>query len=99
MTNIAAFDARQAILDVLNALEYGTRKEERDILRPILDASSLKQGRKKRLAEQIMRTPGFEDFFFDVLRAIRPFSQMLADVYSFLNAHRLTTSRRALSSA
>ena len=89
------FDQKAAVHDILTALEYGSRKEERDILRPILHVHGLEPVAKKRLCEAITRAPGFESFFIDVVRAVRPFSQMLADVYTFLSSSKTVANRRA----
>jgi len=94
-TGAAEFDPQGAILEILSALEYDTRKEEVQILGPILDARGLKRSGKESLAAQIVRAPGFEAFFLDVLRAVRPFAEMLGDVYRFLNSNRATATRRA----
>jgi hypothetical protein len=97
MTELATkgFDQTQALIDVLTALEYGTKKEESDVIAPVLETYNLKPIKKSRLAEAVVKTPGFERFFLDVLKQVRPFSLMLADIYAFLNSNQTTTSRRA----
>lgn len=83
------------MIDVLTALEYGTRKEEATAIAPVLKSYNLKPIRKSRLARAILKFPGFERFFLDILKQVRPFSLMLADIYAFLNSNQTTTSRRA----
>lgn len=89
------FDGKQAITEILTALEYGNRKEETKVINPILKSHGLTRMRKGALADAIMRGPGFEVFFIDVLKAVRPFSLMLAEIYTFLNSNDTTAIRRA----
>lgn len=89
------FDAKQALIEILTALEYRNKKEETEVINPILKSRGLSRLRKGTLADTIMRAPGFEAFFLDVLRAVRPFSLMLVDIYTFLNSNETTVSRRA----
>ena len=83
-----------AAQDVLRALEYGTRKEETDLIDGILHDLQLSRGRAHRLARSIVEGPGFETFLLSVLQAIRPFALMLQDVYTFLNS-QATTARES----
>lgn len=91
----SSFNEEHALVDLLTALEYGTRKEEQDVISPVLESYHLSHLKKAQLARQILKTPGFEPFFLDILKQVRPFSLMLGEVYAFLNSNETTTSRRA----
>jgi hypothetical protein len=88
----SAFDERQAIVDILTALEYGTMKQENEVIAALGLRDKMK---KPALADAILADPGFEPFFLDVLNVVRPFSLMVTEVYEFLNSTRTTTTRRA----
>lgn len=90
-----SFDEKRAIVEILTALEYEKRKEETDVLDAVFRNYGLARAGKDKLAELIRNWPGFEQFFLSILRQVRPFSLMLAEVYEFLNAKARTTTRRA----
>ncbi len=92
---VDAIDERLAVEDLLTALEYGSRKEEKDILDALLTSLGQGRTRKAKLSRAIASQPGFEQFFFAVLNLVRPFSSMLAETYQFLNERTSTTYRRA----
>src|SRR5687767_3672096 len=90
------FDPEPAVLDILSALEYGTPKEDSDVVRPILKVHHVRAHKdRRRVARAVLDGPGFEPFFLDVLKAVQPVSQMMGEVYSFLNSRASTTTRRA----
>jgi len=89
-------ETRKDILDILTALEFGTRKEERELLDGVFRALGIERPPKKELvAEAILRGVGFETFLLEVLSAVRPFALMLRDLYTFLNRAEAITRRRA----
>jgi hypothetical protein len=94
-TSRPRFDETQAILDILTALEYGTKKQENAIVVKILKDPSQPPPSKSDLALALLKQPGFEDFFLEILSITRPFALMLAEIYEFLNSNEATTSRRA----
>lgn len=88
--------AKKDILDILTALEYGTKKEEKEILDSVLATLGVQRRRtKKRIAADILEGRGFEAFLLEVLSEVRPFALMLRDVYAFLNRSEAITRRRA----
>lgn len=95
LPSAAGFDERQAIVEILSALEYEKKKEERDILDAFLRDHGVTRVSKDKLARLICTSPGFERFFLTILNQVRPFSLMLAEIYDFLNTQERTTSRRA----
>ncbi|MFL6283686.1 MAG: hypothetical protein ACJ74Q_11155 [Pyrinomonadaceae bacterium] len=90
-----SFDEKRAIVEILTALEYEKRKEETDVLDAVFRDYGLARAGKDKLAGLIRNSPGFERFFLSILRQVRPFSLMLAEVYEFLNARARTTTRRS----
>lgn len=91
-----AAKARQDVLDILTALEFGSRKEETELLDGMFGALGVQRRRKKeRVAEAILDGPGFEPFLLEVLSAVRPFALMLKEVYIFLNRAETITRRGA----
>ena len=91
-----AEQARKDVLDILTALEFGTRKEEKELLDGVLGALGVQRRRKKEpVADAILEGPGFEPFLLEVLSAVRPFALMLRDLYTFLNRAEAITRRRA----
>lgn len=88
--------ARKDVLDILTALEFGTRKEEKELLDGVFGALGVQRRRKKEpVADAILEGPGFEPFLLEVLSAVRPFALMLRDLYTFLNRAEAITRRRA----
>jgi hypothetical protein len=84
------------VLDILTALEFGTRKEEKELLDGVFKALGVqRRWKKKPVADAILKGPGFEPFLLEVLSAVRPFALMLRDVYTFLNRAETVTRRRA----
>lgn len=93
--NPPGFDEKRAVIDILTALEYGTKKQETDILTTLLESYRLSPTVKHDLAKTLLSTPGFERFFLDVLKEVRPFAVMLTEIYDFLNSNEATVNRRA----
>jgi len=89
------FDEKQALSDILNALEYGTKKQDDEIINSLLDPYGLSETAKPELVHALLKHPGFESFFLAVLKFVRPFSLMLREIYEFLNSNDLTARRRA----
>ena len=89
------FDEAQALNEILAALEYGTKKQENDIINPLLEPYGLSGIAKPKLVAALLRRPGFENFFLEVLKSVRPFSLMLGEIYEFLNSNEVTARRRA----
>lgn len=90
--------------DLLLALEVGTKKEDKVLTDGILSRHNIsrprsesRQGLVDRLSVAIVAGPGFEAFFLDVVRSIRPFALMLQDVFAFLAKYAATTERRSSS--
>jgi hypothetical protein len=91
-----AEQARKDVLDILTALEFGTRKEEKELLDGVFAALGVQRRRRKEpVAAAIVEGPGFEPFLLEVLTTVRPFALMLRDLYTFLNRAEATTRRRA----
>jgi len=91
-----AEQAKKDVVDILTALEFGTRKEEKELLDGVLGALGVQRRRKKEpVADAILAGPGFEPFLVEVLSAVRPFALMLRDLYTFLNRAEAITRRRA----
>lgn len=92
---LSRFDEAQALDEVLTALEYGTKKQEDDIINLLLEPYGLSGTAKPKLLQALLKRPGFENFFIEVLKSVRPFSLMLAEIYEFLNSNEVTARRRA----
>jgi hypothetical protein len=83
-------------LAILEALEFGKAKEEKELLDPVLAALNLDRREDSgAMARRIVDGPGVEAFLFAVLKEIQPFAAMLKEVYAFLNRHASTVERRA----
>lgn len=84
-----------AVVDILAALEYGKKKEETELVNAAFDRFGIeRRATKIEVAPAIARSPGFEPFFLAVVDEVRPFAQMLAEIYAFLGRHA-TVGRRA----
>ena len=93
--SVPAPDQVDAIVDVLSALEYGKKKEERDVIDAVFQKFGIaRHATKVEVAPTIARNPGFEPFFLAVIDEVRPFAEMLTEVYEFLGRHA-TVGRRA----
>ena len=87
---------RNNILDVLSAMEFGGKKEEKLLLEQVLgDLKTTRAWTKQATADRILAGPGFQAFLFAVLREVKPFAAMLREVYAFLNDSEVITRRRA----
>jgi hypothetical protein len=87
----------QAIIHLLSALEYGTKKEEKELIAKAFDKFGIeRRGTKADVAPAIAASPGFEPFFLAVVDEVKPFAQMLSEVYAFLS-RQATVGRRASS--
>lgn len=84
-----------ALERLLSALEFGTRKEDKDFTDRVLSSFGLARRKQERLIADILAGPGFEQFFLAVAREAQPFARMLRAVYEFLSQHRTTAERRA----
>jgi hypothetical protein len=85
----------EAIVDILSALEYGKKKEETELLDTAFGKFGIeRRATKVEVAPVIARKPGFEPFFLAVVDEVKPFAQMLSEVYVFLG-RRATVGRRA----
>jgi hypothetical protein len=84
-----------ALDHLLTALEFGTRKEDKEFTDRLLGSFGLSRRKKDRLVADLLAGPGFEKFFLAVAREAQPFARMLRAVYEFLSQHRATTGRRA----
>src|SRR5437764_624502 len=90
----ARAEASKGVLDILTVLEFGTRKEERELLDGVFEALGVQRRHKKEsVAEAILGAAGFEPFLLEVLKAVRPFALMLRDLYTFLNRAEAITRR------
>lgn len=87
------FNQRQGILDLLQALEYGTKKEEKEIIYALLKTA--RRGELSDVADKLLRSPGFEETFFIVMEQVEPFARMIGEIYEFLNDMSTTATRRA----
>jgi hypothetical protein len=88
-------DQVDAIVDILSALEYGKKKEERELIDAVFAQHGVaRRPTKVEVAPMIAAAPGFEKFFLAVMGEVRPFALMLTDVYEFLGRHA-TVARRA----
>ena len=94
MTTTSSHSTLQQTQEVLEALEYGKRKEEKELVDEVLKSLRLPRSTPKALAAAIVGGPGFEAFLIEVLKAVRPFALMMRAVYSFLNARSATTRTR-----
>lgn len=87
---------RGNILDILSALEAGTKKEEEPLLTAVLAKLKTKRAwTKQATADRILKGPGFEAFLFAVLTEVKPFAAMVREIYAFLNSAEVTARRRA----
>ncbi|GEM_PF-4954529 len=86
---------QSTIKNVFHVLGYGTRKEERELVDELLKRYHLPRTGLENLAHLIYQRPGFEDFFLALLSEVRPFCQMLIEVYELLNSLAVTAGRRA----
>lgn len=93
--NPPGFDEKRAVIDILSALEYGTKKQETDILTTLLESYRFSMMGKQELAKTLLSILGFEQFFLDVLKEVRPFAVMMTEIYDFLNSNEATVNRRA----
>lgn len=84
-----------ALSQLLTALEYGTKKEDREFTKRILARFSLRRSDEPALIKKILAGPGFEKFFLAVAREARPFALMLKEVYGLLSEYGTTAERRA----
>lgn len=85
----------EQIVDILSALEYGKKKEETVLIDAVFSRFSIeRRATKIEVAPVIAKVPGFEAFFLAVIDDVKPFAQMLSEVYEFLG-HRATVGRRA----
>lgn len=85
----------EAVVDLLAALEYGKKKEETALIDAVFSRAGIaRRATKVEVASQVARSPGFEPFFLAVVGEVRPFAQMLGEVYAFLGRHA-TVGRRA----
>lgn len=89
-------EERNNTLDILTALEFGAKKEEKEVLDKIFDSLRVKRKHNKELtAQAILQGPGFESFLLEMLKEVQPFALMLKDIYTFLNQAEAITRRRA----
>jgi hypothetical protein len=85
----------ETIEDILSALEYGTKKEETELINNAFGRFGIQRREKAAdVAPVIAISPGAEPFFLAVIDEVKPFAQMLAEVYQFLG-RRGTVGRRA----
>lgn len=83
------------IVDILSALEYGKKKEETELIHAAFAKFGIeRRATKVEVAPAIARKPGFEPFFLAVVDEVKPFAQMLSEIYAFLG-RRATVGRRA----
>lgn len=93
-----------SVRDLLLALEVGTKKEDKKLIEGILSRHNICRPRSifarqliDNLSHIIVAGPGFETFFLDVVRCVRPFALMVQEVFGFLATHAATTKRRSSS--
>lgn len=88
-------EQRESITKVLTSLEYGGRKEERELIDKLLHKYGHQRLEKGYLVKKLIESPGFEVFFLDVLQEVKPFALMMKEVYGLLSAYNSTAERRA----
>jgi hypothetical protein len=92
---LSEFDQVQAVLNLLTALNYRTRKEEAEIIAVLMPERTGRGPKLEDAARELAAAPGFEQVFFTVLKAIQPFATMVLEIYEFLSQSEVTVARRA----
>lgn len=87
-------DQYESIVQLLTALEYGGAKED-ELIAELLSKYSHPRTEKEALAKLHHQKPGFEPFFLDVIREVRPFALMVKEIYELLSLYESTAERRA----
>ena len=94
--HVTHFDERLALKQLLNALEYGKKKEEIFITNEIFRKFKLDRLNVNQLCNKILNDgPGFEQFFLEVMNELRPFTIMVQDIYHFFSYFQTTMELKA----
>ncbi len=86
-------EQRAWLTELLDALRYGTKREDVELVERLLAQHELERG--DDLVERILAGPGFETFFLDAFREIQPFALMLSGLYRFLSSSAATVDADA----